>query len=118
MRVAVGSLFAAGVALCARARGLERPGGLRRLLRASVPILAVRRPANSIGWLLLAAGFGLALGNAQVTTSASELLAADLEPADAAIAWINAVAWGFGFVALFALTLVFPTGSTSATLDG
>ena len=45
-----------------------------------------------------------------MTASPSELLTGDLDPVDAATAWMNSAGWAFAFVALFALTVVFPTG--------
>ena len=73
--------------------------------------LAFRRPTNSIGWLLIVAGFGLTFGTAMVTASQGDVLAGTLEPIDAATAWLNGAGWGFAFDALFVLALVFPSGT-------
>lgn len=76
--------------------------------------LVIRRPHNSIGWLLAAIGSGLALGGVRVGVRAEALAAGALDPIAAASAWANAWGWSLAFVAIFGLTLVFPSGRMPA----
>jgi len=72
--------------------------------------LAILRPGNSVAWLLLLTGWGLAVGTVTVRVPADELLAGDLDPLGAALAWANAVGWAFGLLGFLGITLVFPDG--------
>ena len=72
--------------------------------------LAIRRPSNSIGWLLILAAWGLAIGSVRVHATPAELLAGDLDTATAMAAWANAWGWSIAFIGFLGLTLVFPTG--------
>lgn len=73
-------------------------------------VLAVRRPRNPIGWLLVAIGFGF-IGTG--TPAASDIAAAAAGTANLGVRlgiWVagwSGVAWFLGF---FALMVVFPTG--------
>ena len=72
--------------------------------------LAIRRPTNSVGWLLLLAGWGLAIGTVRSPAAAERLLAGGLGPVEAALAWSNAVGWSLGLLGFLGIALVFPDG--------
>ena len=72
--------------------------------------LAVRRPANPIGWLLMLTGWGLVIGNVPATAPLDALRAGTLTPAQAAAAWANGWGWILVFIGLTGVTLVFPSG--------
>jgi hypothetical protein len=72
--------------------------------------LALRRPTNSIGWLLLAAGWGLGLGTVTVRSSLVALETSRLDPVEAFTAWANGWGWALAFVAIFGIAVVFPGG--------
>ena len=72
--------------------------------------LALRRPTNSIGWLLMAAGWGLALGTVTNRASLVALETSRLEPIEAFTAWANGWGWALAFLAFFGITIVFPSG--------
>jgi len=72
--------------------------------------LALRRPTNSIGWLLLAAGWGLSLGTVTNRASLVALETSRLDPVEAFTAWANGWGWALAILAFFAITIVFPSG--------
>ena len=72
--------------------------------------LVVRRPGNSVGWLLLAMGWGLGIGSFRCTVPTADLVVGELDPAQALIAWSNACGWGFALPAFLGIILVFPGG--------
>ena len=72
--------------------------------------LAVRRPTNSVGWLLLLAGWGLAIGTVRSPAAAERLLAGGLSPVEAVLVWSNACGWSFGLLGFLGIALVFPDG--------
>ncbi len=72
--------------------------------------LAIRRPGNSIGWLLLLTAWGLSLGSVRVAIPVADMLAGGLDPEDAAAVVASGWGWSLAFVGLLALALVFPTG--------
>ncbi len=72
--------------------------------------LVVRRPANSIGWLLILTAWGLAIGSVRVFATPAALAGGDLDTASALAAWFNAWGWAVAFIGFLGLTLVFPTG--------
>ena len=63
---------------------------------------------NSVGWLLMAAGWGLALGTVQYDGSLEALLTSRLEPVEAFSAWANSWGWALMNIAFLGVTLVFP----------
>ena len=72
--------------------------------------LAIRRPANPIGWLLMLIAWGLVIGDMPVTAPLDALRAGTLTNVQAAAAWGSGCGWIFVFVGLFGVTLVFPSG--------
>jgi hypothetical protein len=72
--------------------------------------LALRRPTNSIGWLLMLAGWGLGLGTVTVRASLVALETSRLDPVEAFTAWANGSGWSLAFLAFFGISLVFPSG--------
>lgn len=72
--------------------------------------LAIRRPRNSVGWLLMMTGWGLAFGRVQCDVPLDVLLAGRLDPLQAVTAWANGYGWSFVFIGFFGVTLVFPRG--------
>ena len=76
--------------------------------------LAVRRPRNSVGWLLMTTGWGLALGRVRCNVPLDVLLAGRLDPLQAVTAWANACGWSIVFIGFFGVTLVFPRGHLPA----
>jgi hypothetical protein len=72
--------------------------------------LAIRRPENSIGWLLMLVACGLAMGAVHVPASTDELQAGGLDPLGALLAWSYNIGWWFAFLGFYLMTLVFPSG--------
>jgi len=72
--------------------------------------LALRRPTNSTGWLLMAAGWGLALGTVTIRASLAALESSRLDALEAFTSWANGCGWALAFLAFFGITLVFPSG--------
>jgi hypothetical protein len=71
--------------------------------------LVWKRPGNAIGWLLLGAGWGLALGSARVealpgSAPSGQLAASDL------VAWANAWGWSLFFISAITLASTYPSG--------
>ena len=106
--VAILAVFAAGAAISAIAGNA---------LIVYVPyaaigaILVIRRPGNSIGWLLTAIAWTFALGWLPVDATATELETLSAPPAALAAAWIHWW-WGLPMTLTLVTTLafVFPTG--------
>ncbi|HXZ71406.1 MAG TPA: histidine kinase [Streptosporangiaceae bacterium] len=74
-------------------------------------VLASRRPANRIGWLFLAAGAGLGLGEFGTAYGLHALIAAPGSlPGGWALLWLSNWVWVIPFAALSFLFLLFPTG--------
>ncbi len=87
-------------------------GGVANL---AVPIvgfvLASRRPANRVGWLFLAAGLALGLGNFSQQYGLRALVAAPGSlPAGRAVAWLSNWIWVIPIAMLAFVFLLFPTG--------
>ena len=74
-------------------------------------VIASRRPRNPLGWLLIAAGAGLAFSNFgySYTVYAMELEDAVL-PAIDVLDWMSAWSWSVAIASLPLLLLLFPTG--------
>ena len=72
--------------------------------------LVIRRPANSIGWLLMVVAAGLALGSVRVTAGLADLQSGDLDPIGAASAWAYGWGWSLVMGGFVGIALVYPTG--------
>jgi hypothetical protein len=72
--------------------------------------LVTRRPANSVGWLLMLTGWGLAIGSLRCNVPLETLLAGRLDPGQALSAWGNGTGWSLAFIGLTGIALVFPSG--------
>ena len=74
--------------------------------------LAIRRPANHLGWLLILVGWGLGLG------SAGTYLPPDVDPTGDTrlqlVAWASSTAWSLAFLGMLAILLTFPDGRLPA----
>ena len=74
-------------------------------------ILVVRRPGNSIGWLLTAIAWTFALGWLPVDATASELETLTAPPATLAVAWFKWWwSWPMTLTLVTTLAIVFPSG--------
>ncbi len=72
--------------------------------------LAIRRPGNPIGWLLLAGAWSFAVSSINVPVTAAQLTSGTVPAAALALAVIQAASWGPLLVVLLVITIVFPTG--------
>jgi hypothetical protein len=77
-------------------------------------LLAVRRPRNVIGWLLVGIGCGFAATTVPVSFDPAALLAGAAPLADFLAVWLGSWAGYATFTAFFALTLIFPSGQLPA----
>ena len=73
-------------------------------------VLAVRRPGNAIGWILLALAWSFVLVNAPLITTKADLLAGTAVPWEEVKAWLTGWSGGAIFALYFLLTVVFPSG--------
>ena len=109
VHVAVAGLFLVGVVMCA---AIVEPVGI--VLYVSYAGLgsyvAIRRPDNSIGWLLMIAGWGFASAAARVTVPPAELSSGAIGPLASASVWLQGCGWAIASAALLAIMIVFPTG--------
>ncbi len=72
--------------------------------------LAIRRPGNSIGWLLIGLGWAFAVSFINVPGSTADLLAGTAAASVMAIAILIAWAGGALLMLFFIVTIVFPSG--------
>lgn len=70
--------------------------------------VALRRPANVIGWLLVVAGWGFAGGMVRVFGLEPDGTTTGL-PGSITV-WLNGCGWAIAATALFTITVVFPSG--------
>jgi hypothetical protein len=73
-------------------------------------LLAIRRPRNLIGWLLIAIGFQLAKPDLVSTADIAAVAAGTATPATAFLVWLEAWIGAVGYVTLLTLVILFPTG--------
>ena len=71
--------------------------------------LAIRRPTNPIGWLLLLIGWGVEMGSVRVVLPNTGVLEAT-DPIMAIAMWGSGCGWSLGFLGVLCLSLVFPEG--------
>jgi len=77
-------------------------------------LLAVRRPRNAIGWLLVGIGCGFAATTVPVSFDPAALLAGTAPLTDFISVWLGSWAGYATFSAFFALTIIFPSGQLPA----
>jgi class 3 adenylate cyclase len=78
-------------------------------------LLIARQPRNTIGWLLLATGWGLCLASLLIRPATAQALANGTASAtDELIAWFTSWGWTAGFLSLLAITILFPNGRLPA----
>ena len=73
-------------------------------------LLVIRRPRNSIGWLLLVIGIGFIGTTARRDLDLDALVAGTATTRDFLLAWFGSWAGGLTFTAFLALTILFPSG--------
>ena len=73
-------------------------------------VLAVRRPGNAIGWILLAVAWSFVLVNVTVTATTADLMAGTAAPWEEAKAWLTGWSGSAIFALIALLTVVFPSG--------
>jgi hypothetical protein len=79
--------------------------------------LAIRRPANRLGWLLILVAWGIGLGSAGADT-----VKAGFDPTGNArlqlVAWASSAAWTLIFLGMLAIMLTYPDGRLPAGRGG
>ena len=100
------------ILLCGPILPLLNPLNLFLSVSYAVPgaLLAIRRPRNVIGWLLVMIGVGYLYTSTSPTFDPVTLASGRAAPYDLAIAWVNGWAGPMVLSALLALIIVFPTG--------
>jgi class 3 adenylate cyclase len=73
-------------------------------------LLAIRRPRNPIGWLLIGIGWALLSGFESVPASAASLRAGTASPLVMLIAWQKGWSWLGAFGLFVVITVIFPSG--------
>ena len=73
-------------------------------------LLVIRRPRNSIGWLLLLIGIAFIGTTARRDLDLDALVAGTATTRDFLLAWFGSWAGGLTFTAFLALTILFPSG--------
>ena len=107
-----GRIAVVAVAVLAVAVGLTSGGGLLESAPYGIVggVLAIRRPRNAVGWLLLAGAWTFALSSVPVPATPAQLVAGTLPPLVMAVAVVQASTGGFLITVLLVITLVFPSG--------
>jgi hypothetical protein len=72
--------------------------------------LAIRRPTNGIGWLLVVMASGLALGSIKVTADLADLQAGSPDALGAATAWVYGWGWSLVMLGFTGIAFVYPSG--------
>lgn len=73
-------------------------------------LLAIRRPRNPIGWLLIGVGWGLVLGFQPVPATAQSLQSGTASPLVLVMAWQKGWSWLGAFGLFVVITVLFPSG--------
>jgi len=108
-RVALTLLLVVGVALAIP----DPVSVLNFLAYAAVgAFVAVRRPRNPIGWILVVIGFGF-IATSAMPDDIDAVMAGTSSTSDFLGAWVGTWAGGLGFLAYAALAMLFPTGRLS-----
>jgi hypothetical protein len=79
--------------------------------------LAIRRPANHLGWLLILVAWGFGLGSAG-TYSAPVPFDPNATPRLQVVAWASSTGWTLINLGLLALTLTYPDGRLASGRGG
>lgn len=77
-------------------------------------VIAIRRPGNVIGWILLLMGLGFVASNFAYEYASTSLASGFRSPAVLLAAWFNEQTFSIIFVGLTIVFLTFPTGRLSA----
>lgn len=77
-------------------------------------VIAIRRPGNVIGWILLLMGLGFVASNFAYDYASTSLASGFRSPAVLLAAWFNEQTFSIIFVGLTIVFLTFPTGRLSA----
>ena len=72
--------------------------------------LALRRPRNAIGWLLIAIAFGFSATTTIPDLDTDALIRGEATTRDALVTWLNGWCGWASYVGLLALTIIFPSG--------
>jgi MFS family permease len=106
-RIAVGAVAALAIAV-----GLTSGVGFLESAPYGIVggLLAIRRPRNLVGWLLLAGAWTFALSSVPVPATTAQLVADALPSLVMAVAVVQASTGGFLIAVLLVITLVFPSG--------
>ncbi|TME31630.1 MAG: adenylate/guanylate cyclase domain-containing protein [Chloroflexi bacterium] len=73
-------------------------------------LLAIRRPRNLIGWLLMGIGWGLLFGFQSAPATADSLRSGTAAPLVMAIVWVKGWSWLGAFGLFVVVTVLFPSG--------
>ena len=73
-------------------------------------LLAIRRPRNLIGWLLIGIGWGLLFGFQPVPATAESVQSGTAPPIVMLIAWVKGWSWLGAFGLFVVVTVLFPSG--------
>src|SRR5438552_16387090 len=73
-------------------------------------LLAIRRPRNLIGWLLMGIGWGLLFGFQSAPATANSLRSGTAAPLVMAIVWVKSWSWLGAFGLFVVVTVLFPSG--------
>src|SRR6266550_7705915 len=73
-------------------------------------LLAIRRPRNLIGWLLIGIGWGLLFGFQPIAAVSESLRNGTAAPLVMAIAWVKGWSWLGAFGLFVVVTVLFPSG--------
>jgi hypothetical protein len=72
--------------------------------------LALRRPRNAIGWLLIAIAFGFSATTTIPGLDTDALIRGDATTRDTLVTWLNGWGGWASYVGLLAVTIIFPSG--------
>ena len=110
-RLGLLALFAAGLALGA-------PSGFGILwfvpFAGVGSLLAIRRPTNSIGWILLGIGWALTVATVSLDVTAQDYVDGSLDPVTAVLSVLSSSAGLAGFFLFALIAIAFPSGRLPA----
>ena len=108
----VGRILVVAIVAIALAIGLTSGTGLFEATPYGLVggFLAIRRPRNPIGWLLLAGAWSFAVSSINVPATAAQLTSGTVAGPVLALVIVQAASGGPLLILLLAITVVFPTG--------